>query len=638
MLRHEQARPEEHRKGHQVSTRTDVVVVGAGLGGLACAADLASRGVGVTVVERHSVVGGYASAFTRSPFVFDISQHSVGGLGEGQSFRILLERLGVADRVGVVTPAAVVTMVTPDGTLELPNGGSECFEALASLAPEEGPTLRKLLDTCASIHRDTVAGALENDMRSLIRGMRLAGDRTFREVLEDAVRSPRLRSLLAAPWVLLGLPPSRASFSWFAKVLATTYVEGTAHIVGGGQALSDALAERIRSTGGEIRTAEAAIRIQPAEGRTASVQTQKEHIEARAVVAAIDPWSLAELLDDGPDIEPAGEPSLSMFALYLGLDRSPSELGTPQGAVLIRSDDPEMSYKASLKGKVAETDVVLSNPTELDPGCVPGQKGMLHAVTLVNGRPWFDLQGKLYLKRKQEAMAVLLDRLERLYPGLSSAIEVKEAATPRTMHGYTRNHLGAVYGLAQTVSQSGARRPGSSTPVPGLFRAGAWVVPGGGYSAATLSGFMTGRDVARHLGLSHDGAPGSTTEEGRFRLQVFYEDTDTDGLTYHVSYLRFFDRARTEMFMQIAEQRGVALPRAVYSRIDVRYHRPSTLRDEIDILTRARFESDFRVVFEQEAVLARDGIRLAEATTDLAFVDEDGNPVPCPIRRELEGS
>jgi prolycopene isomerase len=612
-----------------VTSSADVVVVGAGLGGLACAADLAAAGASVVVLERHSLVGGYASSFSRGPYTFDVSQHSVGGLGPGQSFHTLLERLGIASDVRVAVPGRLATIARDGSELAIPNDRDGCLDALASLSPPDGPELRALLETCASIHRDTVTGALENDMRALVRGMRLAGDRTFADALAP-IASRDLRVVLSAPWVLLGLPPSRASFSWFAKVLATTFVEGTAHILGGGQALSDAMAARIPAQGGEVRTAVAATRIIVEAGRAAGVMTQAdETIHARAVVAAVDPWSIASLLGDG-STEPSGEPSLSMLALYLGL-RDGAAPAMPEGASFLLAGDAESAYRASLRGEVAGTDLVLSNPGPLDPGT---SGSMVHAVALVNGRPWFDLDGKVYLKRKAEATQAMLGRLEALYPGLPASIEVKETATPRTMHGYTRNHLGAVYGLAQTVAQSGARRPGASTPIPSLFRTGAWVLPGGGYSAATLSGLMTARDVARHLGL---GRPAPRPGQGTFRLSVFYEDTDTDGVTYHVSYLRFFDRARTEMFMQIAKERSLALPRAVVKRLTVDYLRPSTLSDEIEIRTRGRFESDFRVVFEQEALLA-DGTRLATAVTELAFVDSNGEPAPCPIRDELERS
>ncbi len=618
-----------------MTERADVVVIGAGLGGLACAADLASRGLFVIVLERHGLVGGYASSFTRGPYVFDVSQHAVGGLGRGQSFFDLLDRIGVAADIEVATPAHLATIIFPDRTLTLPGGHGAAVEMLAGLDKAERDALGRLLEECESIHRDTVAGALDSDMRRLIRGMRLAGDRTFGQVLDASISSRILRTVLSLPWVLLGLPPSRAAYSWFAKVLTTTLIESTGHIVGGGQALASAMAARIRHLGGEVRTSLPATSILTKDGVT-GVETQAgDVIETSTVVASIDPWALAGLLNDERWPDPAGEPSLSMAATYLGLDVDPASLGIPEGASFITATgDAEAAYRASLRGAIDEADIVLSSPTALDPGCAPPGKGMIHAVALVNGRPWFDLSGGTYASRKRQVQAAMIDRLEAHFPGLGGAVKVVETATPRTMHGYTRNHLGAVYGLAQTVTQSGARRPGASTPIPGLHRTGAWVLPGGGYSAATLSGLMTSREVARRLGLKVSSS--HRKAEDRFLLRIFYEDTDTDGLTYHVSYMRFFDRARTEMFMTMAKKEKIALPRAVVTHIDVRYHHPSTLGDAIEIVTLARFASDYRVVFEQEARLARDGTPLAEATTEMAFVDGDGSPVPCPVREQLE--
>jgi all-trans-retinol 13,14-reductase len=78
----------------------------------------------------------------------------------------------------------------------------------------------------------------------------------------------------------------------------------------------------------------------------------------------------------------------------------------------------------------------------------------------------------------------------KLMPGLTKAIEVMEAATPLTNLRYTSNYRGAIYGWDQTLENSMPRRLGQKTPVRGLYLAGAWTQPGGGYGAVIPSGLQ----------------------------------------------------------------------------------------------------------------------------------------------------
>ncbi len=63
--------------------RTDVVVIGAGLGGLSAASYLAKAGYAVTVLEHHAVPGGYAHEFRRGKYRFEVSLHALDGIDAG---------------------------------------------------------------------------------------------------------------------------------------------------------------------------------------------------------------------------------------------------------------------------------------------------------------------------------------------------------------------------------------------------------------------------------------------------------------------------------------------------------------------------------------------------------------------------
>ena len=80
----------------------DVVVIGAGNGGLAAACKILSENRSCLVCEKHNIPGGFATSFVRGRFEFEASLHEFNGIGTSEepgSSRILFEELGVADKI-----------------------------------------------------------------------------------------------------------------------------------------------------------------------------------------------------------------------------------------------------------------------------------------------------------------------------------------------------------------------------------------------------------------------------------------------------------------------------------------------------------------------------------------------------------
>ena len=102
---------------------------------------------------------------------------------------------------------------------------------------------------------------------------------------------------------------------------------------------------------------------------------------------------------------------------------------------------------------------------------------------------YFAGRKKTYLKQKEQIAQVLIDMAEkRVIPGLSSMIEVMEAATPLTNVYYTRNPEGAIYGYEQAMNNAYMNRLQNTTPFKGLYLASAWSNPGGGFQPCLDSG------------------------------------------------------------------------------------------------------------------------------------------------------
>src|SRR6476620_6976708 len=79
----------------------DVVIVGSGLGGLACGTILAKEGYKVCILEKNKQIGGNLQTFVRDRVIFDSGVHYVGGLDKGQNLYQLFKYLGIRDKIKI---------------------------------------------------------------------------------------------------------------------------------------------------------------------------------------------------------------------------------------------------------------------------------------------------------------------------------------------------------------------------------------------------------------------------------------------------------------------------------------------------------------------------------------------------------
>jgi len=116
--------------------------------------------------------------------------------------------------------------------------------------------------------------------------------------------------------------------------------------------------------------------------------------------------------------------------------------------------------------------------------------------------------------------------------------------------------------------------------------------------------------------------------EHRFAVRVYYEDTDAGGVVYHANYLRFFERARTDMLGLLGADLGAALAAGeggyVVTEANVKYRLPAKLGDGLIVIS---FLEELRAascVVHQ--TVRRNGQVLVEGRITVAFIGADGRP------------
>ncbi len=515
--------PEEARP--DVSPMYDVIVVGAGAGGLAAGATLTQAGVKTLILEQHDKPGGYMTAFEREGYRFEVSLHMMDGLDDGGWTRELFSRLGILDKVKPIKYDPLYRVVYPGITLDVPARLDEYLSRLKETFPAEKDNIERFFNDLIAV-ADDIKDLQSLLVRSpLLKAVRLplvpVVNRDFwknrnasaGEIADRYIADPRAKAVVLQLACFLGLPPSRASGIFFAAMWESYHRSGAYQFTGGSQSVSDALAEVITAHGGEIRYKTLVKRILVEHGRAVGVETASgEKIYAQYVISNADGYKTFFNLVGEEHLDPKFaawvkglEPGTSLTQVYLGVDLDMKSIG--MGTVTEIFYNPSFDVEQfPLKAQQMEIEalplavVVYSN---IDPTCAPAGKAVVNIATQTPYEwkdNWFrDASYEAYQELKEEVARRMIAATEKVIPGLQKAIEVQEVGSPHTMERYTLNYKGAFMGWAPTPDQTGLHRMKPKTPIERLWLAGAWTFPGGGQSACLYSGHTTAKEILKRI-------------------------------------------------------------------------------------------------------------------------------------------
>ena len=120
--------------------------------------------------------------------------------------------------------------------------------------------------------------------------------------------------------------------------------------------------------------------------------------------------------------------------------------------------------------------------------------------------------------------------------------------------------------------------------------------------------------------------------EHRFALTVFFEDTDTAGIVYHANYLRFFERARSDMLRAAGIDQRAFLDSGggayAVSEMDIKWRRPAKLNDDLVVISRVTAVRAASCAIHQRVMRGEEV--LAEATVVAALLSPQGRPIRQP--------
>lgn len=483
-----------------------IVIVGAGAGGLAAAADLAGAGMDVTVLERGSAEGGKMRQVPAGDVQVDAGPTVF-------TMRWVFEAM-FADRgksfAGAVSMARADILArhawAEGGRLDLHADADASADAIAAFAgAKDGAAYLRFIAECRDIHdtlKDTFMAAQKPGPVELVQRVGDLGAMrrtrpfdTYWKRLEARFTDPRLRQLFGRYATYVGSSPFLAPATLM--LIAHVEQEGVWIPEGGMRAVAGAVRALAEGAGAAFRMDAHVAEIIVASGRASGVVLANgEQIAADAVVFNGDAGALADgLLGAGarraaPAL-PRGERSLSAVTWCASARTRGFPLSYHN---VFFGDDYAAEFKSVFRERtVCAAPTVYVCAQDRPHGAVPD--GPERLLVLINAPADGDLG-----EEDGAAMAPrVIEMLSRC------GLEIEGGLGPATMTGPAGfNALfpgtgGALYGRANHSSMASFARPGAASRISGLYLAGGSAHPGAGVPMATLSGRLAAARLLKDL-------------------------------------------------------------------------------------------------------------------------------------------
>jgi phytoene dehydrogenase-like protein len=479
----------------------NVVIIGAGLGGLTAGCLLAKKGHKVTIFESHSSPGGYTAGFRKKGFYFES-----GTLAFESSNMIfpVLKEIGIFQDIDFKRHHMRVLYKGTEFSTESFDGFRE---SLLQAFPGEKDNILAYFKEAGrmydAMHPLIVDGStgLISIFSKIWAGIKMANiyrkyskvtvdEFTSRYFMEDTPLNRIFRNM--------GYPGMSA---YIVGGMYATMFDDYWIVAQGMQHWADKLTEKFISLGGTLTCKSLVEKIITEQGKAVGVECNGEFQAADYVIAAGDYKKTFLKLLDNTDLIPAQQldkiktnaVSEGIFTVYLGLSLPNQKLkdimkmhlvsifNDLPGLASTSTDDPDYFTKAGTS---------LYSPSFEKPDLAPKGKSSLMLQSVAPNRwmnNWGGGDAAEYKKLKQKAMETLIDKAAILIPDIRKLIEYQDAATPLTYEKFTHNTNGATSAWSWNPNNKfydNSMKTYVETPVKDLYIGSCWANQIGGVPGA----------------------------------------------------------------------------------------------------------------------------------------------------------
>ena len=486
-----------------MDTKYDVVVIGAGNGGLMAALRASKMGLKTLVIEKNNTVGGAAASFVRGRFEFEASLHEIPDFGEGElrgNLGKLFDELGIkVDWLQIPYAYRLVVADGPDISLDVtvPHGVEKFKAFMEEQCPGCGDKIDLIFEAAAEMERGLDYNGrsrgrpdpevLKNEYSLYCKLMSLSAGEFFRTIglPQKAI------DIMSAYWPYQGSDMDTIDASRFILMIAGYFGAGAYIPSLRSHEIANAIEKRARECGCDFWYNTEVVKIGTKDGAVDSVTTADGvTVNTCAIISNVFPETVYnKMLDDKSlipefELKKANARTLGFRGLvvYLGLDKSPEELGIKDYNVFINSTTDtkvlfEHSASKGMFGDEKMDNVTVTCLNIVKPDCSPA--GTTHfAITVACASDlWDSVTEDDYAAKKRLIANKLIDRVEEVLKlDLRPHIEEISIATPVTFARYMGTPQGSIYGYHSARWDGMSARTlstGAEQSVPGLYFCGA---------------------------------------------------------------------------------------------------------------------------------------------------------------------
>ncbi len=498
----------------------DIIVIGAGCGGLSAALCAAKEGKKVLIIERGSTVGGLATSFTRGRFTFDTSLTHLCGLSKTPGvgdLRRILDDFNITDKIEWVDIPEAFRLITKnregkDVDVIMPFGIDSFISAMERYVPGSNETMTKLFAVAEEIEQaiadieDIDSDFSRKEVKQIIKkyyNFIHTAPYSANEVFQAIGLPQGAIDILNAMWMHFGVDCDRFSFTHYLSYLYTYIKYGALIPMDRTSAITEVLLNEFTSLGGTIIYNDAVTNITFENNHASGVITQSgNNYPCRHIICNCSPTVAYAKYINNEDLPissikrtNARKFGARSACVYLGLNRSVDELGIEDYSVII-TDEADSSDQFTLMSTIetnnAQNAVCLNIA---NPNCSPEGTTILCLSTIYTDDCWAKIQPEEYFNEKDMLAARLIANYETATGiNIHDYIEELEVSTPVTFARYTGVPQGVTHGYFaydwdNLITRFMTEKTDNDTP--GLRFCGAWGTQLNGFGASMASGRNT---------------------------------------------------------------------------------------------------------------------------------------------------